>query len=77
MRRRIARDTNVVQIFNIEAGGLETVANRLRWEACGVLETVEALLFYGSDQLPIAHDRSRRIPVIGVNTENIHLRLSA
>ena len=73
----IARDSNVVQIFNTDAGGLETVSNRLRRKARRVLEPVEALLFDRSDQLPIADNRRRRIAVIRINTENIHLRLSA
>src|SRR4030095_6454694 len=44
VRRRISRDPNMVQFFNTDAGGMETVANRLLRKVRGVLEPVETFL---------------------------------
>jgi hypothetical protein len=38
-----------------------------------MLVTVEAFLFDGGQQLPVANDGGRRVAVISVNAQNDHL----
>src|SRR3954447_14318756 len=73
VRRRITRDPNVVQILNTDPRFVETETDRLLRETSRVLEPVEALLFGRSDQPPIANERRRRIPVICINPQYVHL----
>ena len=63
----------MVQIFNADTGFVQAVANRLSRKASGMLEPVEAFLFSRSDQPAIAYNRRRRISVIRIYPQTVHL----
>lgn len=73
MCRRIARDPDVVQIFEFNSGRFETITNRVRWKTRGVLKTIEALFFSRGDQPSILDNGRRRVSVIRVDPQDVHL----
>src|SRR5690242_9215178 len=77
VRRRIARDSDVVQIFETDAGCIQTVANRLFGKAGGMFEAIETLLLGRSDEPAITHNGGGSVTVIRINPQNIHPSSSA
>jgi hypothetical protein len=63
----------MVDIFNCDTCGQQTVFDRLNRETSAVFETIETLFFDRSDQLSVFDNRRRRIPVIRINTQYDHL----
>lgn len=70
--RRIARDTNVVQVFESNARRLETVTNRVFRETSAMLDAIEAFFFDRGDQSAVFDDCRRSIAVIRVDAEDVH-----
>ena len=70
--RRIARDADVVDLFEANAGFFQAVTNRLLGETGAVLDAIEAFFFYRGDQSAVFDDCRCSIAVIGVDTENVH-----
>src|ERR1051325_8386698 len=68
VRRRIARDADVLDLFNRNSRHLQTVSDCLRRKSRAVLAPIEALLLDGGQQLTVTHDGRRSIPVICINT---------
>ena len=56
VRRRIARDTDVVHVLESHACFFETVTNRLRGETRAVLDAVEAFFLDRGDQSAVFDD---------------------
>lgn len=77
VRRRVARDADVVDVLDRDARGLQAVADRLHGKAGAVLEAVETLLLGGSDELSVAHNGGGGVAVIGVNPQYDHKTLCA
>src|SRR3954465_6533586 len=75
MRRRISRDSDVVQVIETNPRGCETVANRLLGEAGAVFEPIEAFLLDGGNQFAVANNGRRRVAVIRVDAENVRRHL--
>jgi len=45
VRRRIARDADVIHVFNSNPSFAQAIANRFRWKARAVLYAFESFLF--------------------------------
>ncbi len=73
---RIARDTDVVHIFEPHAGCVQAVTNRLLGKTGAMFDSIEALLFDRGDQSAVFDDCRRSIAVIRVDSENVHLESS-
>ncbi len=72
VRPRIARDSDVVNIAAGDAGHLEAAANGAGRESRDVLDPPESLLFDGGDEHAVAKQNGGDVPVIGVDSENVH-----
>jgi hypothetical protein len=48
----------MIEVFRAHTALLQTPADRLGWEAGPVLDTIETLLFHGSEQLAVDNQRS-------------------
>jgi len=72
VRRRIARDANVVHLFEPHACRFETVANRLLGKTRAMLDAIEALFLSRGDQSTVFDDCRRSIAVVRVDSENVH-----
>src|SRR5258706_5040233 len=72
MRRRIPRDADVLDLFDVDSRRAQTVLDRLRGKAGAVLYTIEALLFSGGNKLTVFDHRRRRIPAICMESKDIH-----
>lgn len=70
--RRIARDADVVHVFEPHGGRFETVTNRLLGEARAMLDAIETLFLGRADQSAVFDDGRRSIAVIRVDSENVH-----
>ena len=66
MRRRIARNADMIDLVQADSRGLHTVANRLRRKPRAVLEAVEAFLLHRRDQLPVDDQRRAGVAVVSV-----------
>ena len=66
----------MVQIFDSDSCGIETVSNRMRGKAGGVLAAIEAFLFNRGDQPAIFDNGCCRVAVISVDAKNVHAGLS-
>ena len=75
MRRRIPRDADVLDLFDVDTCDAQTLLDRLRGKAGAVLDASEALFFGGGNKLTVFDQRRRRITVICIETENIHFLL--
>src|SRR5437016_4386495 len=75
MGGRIARDADVIDVLDANAGLVETITNRLDRKSGAVLDAVEALLFDRGYKLSVANNGCRCVPVISVDTENDHKRM--
>jgi hypothetical protein len=71
VRRGIARDADVVKFGWRDAGRIEAIADSQRRKTRAMFLAIEPFFFCGSDQLPIANDRRRRIPVVGIDSQNV------
>ncbi len=69
---RIARDTDVVYVLELYAGGVETVTKRMFRETGAMLDAIEAFFFDGGDQSAVFDDGRCSVAVIGVDAENVH-----
>ena len=76
VRRRIARDAHVLNLFDVDARRAQTILNRPRGKAGAVLDAIEALFLDGRDQPTVFDQRRRRITVIGIDAEDVHRSLS-
>src|SRR5215813_11519876 len=74
VRRWVSRNADVIDGFNPDAGGLQAVTNRFSRKAGAMFEAIEALFFSRSDQFAITDNRRRRITMIGVYSENDHVK---
>ena len=72
----IARNGDVIDVGESEAGFLEAVANGLHGKTGGVFYAIEALFFDGGDQLAVADDRGGSVAVVGIDSQNVHERRS-
>src|SRR5438128_328470 len=66
VRRRIARDADVIYAGDIDSRGFQAIADRFGRKARAVLDSIEPLFFNGCDQLSVLDDRRRRITVVCV-----------
>ncbi len=69
---RVARDADVLNLFDPDTGGVEAVANGLGGKSRAMLDPVESFLFNRGEQLSVFDERSRRVTVICVYSENVH-----
>ena len=72
MRRGIARDTDVVHLFEPQPRRIETITNRLLGETGAMFDAIETLFFDRGDQSAVLDDCRRSIAVIRVDSENVH-----
>lgn len=72
MRRRIARDADMVHIFQPHVRRCETVTDGLLGKARAVFDAIEALFLGRGDQSAVFDDCRRSIAVICVDSENVH-----
>ena len=75
-RVRIARNGDVIDVGEREAGFLEAVANGLRGKTGGVFYAIEAFFFDGGDELAVANERGGSVAVVSIDSQNIHERRS-
>jgi hypothetical protein len=73
VRRGVARNANMLDLFNVNAGSFQAVAHRLRGKSRTVLHAIEAFFFNRGEQFSIFDDRRRCITVICVYPEDVHL----
>jgi len=66
--RRIARDTDVIDVFDSNAGDVETITDRRDRKSRAVLDPVESFFFDGGYELAISNDRRGGVSVISVNS---------
>src|SRR5437773_5259766 len=71
-RVRIAVDRDVVDVVELDAGLIETVADRRRREARPMLDPAEALLLRRRDELAVDDDAGGGISVVGVDSNDNH-----
>src|SRR6266498_2152089 len=69
---RVAGDTDMIDVLNLNTRRCQTVPHRLRRKAGAMFDAIESLLFNRRDQSPIFNDRRSRITVISVYTKNVH-----
>lgn len=72
VRGRIARNADVVHVFEPHAGRFQTISDRLLGKARAVLDAIEAFFFDCGDQSAVFDDCRRSIAVIRVDAENVH-----
>src|SRR5712692_8165697 len=72
MRRRVARNADVLDGFDPDSRSLQAILNRLCRKAGAVLHAIEALFLDSGDNSAVFDQRGRRVPVISVNAENVH-----
>ena len=72
VRRRIARDADVVHVLEPYVRCFETVTDRLLGETRAMFDAIEALFLGGGDQSAVFDDCRRSIAVIRVDSENVH-----
>lgn len=72
MRRRIARDADVVDILEPDTRRVQAVTDRLLGKTGAVFDAIEAFFFDRGDQSAVFDDCRRSIAVIRVDTENVH-----
>jgi hypothetical protein len=65
--RGIARYAYVIDVFDSDPCGFETVSDRLSRKACTVLTPIETLLLDGGDKLAVTNDGCRCVTVICVD----------
>ena len=70
----IARNRDVIHFGEFYADLIEAVADRARGKPGGVFHSIQPLFFDGRNQLTVGHDRRGRIGVIGVDSQNYHVR---
>src|SRR5579875_1567266 len=71
-RPRIARNGNVIDVWQLRAGRVQAELDRARGKARSVFDAIEPLLFDGGNQLAVHNDGSRGIGVICVDPQNDH-----
>ena len=71
VRRRVTRDADVVEFGWCDAGRIEAIADRQGGKTRAMFLAIESFFFRSSDQLAIANNRSRRIPVVGIDSQNV------
>src|SRR2546422_7698003 len=72
MRRRIAGDADMFDVFNGNPGSLQAVTYGFSGKAGAVLLASEALLFNCGNQLAVLDQRRRRVTVVCVYAEDDH-----
>ena len=72
-RPGITGNGDVIDFGKFQSGNFEAITDCRRRKTSSVLDAVEAFLFHGGDKLSIAHDRSRGIPMVRIDAQNIHL----
>ena len=72
VRPRIARDSDVVDVAAGHAGHLQAAANGAGRKSRDVLDPPESFLFDGGDEHALAKENGGDVPVIGVDSENVH-----
>ena len=72
VRRRVARDADVVDVFEAYGGFIETVTNGLLRETGAVLDAIETFFFDRGDQSAVFDDCRCSIAVIRVDAEDVH-----
>ena len=72
MRRRIAGDADMFDVFNGNPGSLQAVTYGFSGKAGAVLLASEALLFNCREQFAVVNNGRRSVAVICVDAENIH-----
>ncbi len=72
VRGWIARDADVLDFFDTNAGSSQAVANGFRGEARTVLDAIKAFLFNRGEQFTVFDDRRGRVTVICVYAEYVH-----
>lgn len=64
----VERDVTDISEGNLRLG--EAVSDCLGGKSCPVLDSPEAFLFSGGNNLAVAHEASRRVGVVGIEAEN-------
>ena len=72
VRRRIARDADMVHVLEPHARFSQTVTNRLLGETGAMLDAIETLFFRRGDQSAVFDDCRCSIAVIRVDAEDVH-----
>ena len=62
----------MVQVFEANVRGVETVTDRLFRETGAMFDAIEAFFFDGGDQSAVFDDGRCSVAVIGVDAENVH-----
>ena len=68
VRGRIARDANVVDVFDRYSGFRQTIAQRRRWKSGAMLHAIKALFFGRRHDAPVFDQCRRSVTVICVDT---------
>ena len=72
MRGRIARNSDVVEILDLDSRHLEAVANGSVGKPGTMLDAIEPFLLHCGNQLAVFDDRRRRVTVVRVYAEDVH-----
>jgi len=71
-RPGIARNSDVVDFAERDAGGVQAVPDRRRRESRRVLYAVKAFFFYRGEQAAVRDDRRGGIAVVGIDSKDVH-----
>ena len=69
----VAPDGDMVDVGQLEAGIIETEADRLDRKAGPMLYAADPLFFDGSNQPAVGHQAGGRVAVVGVDAEDVHV----
>ena len=72
-RPGIARDGDVVEPGELDAGFVEAELNCLHGKPGGVFDAIQALLFDGGEQAAVGHNRGGGVGVIGIDAQDDHV----
>jgi hypothetical protein len=75
MRRRIARDADMLDVFDPNTSGTQTILNCQGRKSGAVFDAIEPLFFGCCHNATVFDQRGGGIAVIGVYSEDVHLRL--
>jgi hypothetical protein len=70
VRARVAADRYMVELGRRNTALREAPRCRERREACSVFHAVEAFFLRGRDELAVDHERSRRVAVVRIQTQD-------
>ncbi len=68
----IARDRDVVDFRQRNAGSVQAVTDSRRRKSRSILHTVKAFFFNGGDQAAVCNNRRGGIAVVGIDSQDVH-----